>query len=189
MGPTIEPLPRGEQVQLLAQRVERDLEVLDDRVRLVLLLEGVLPRVADGVLGDVVEVADARRLAGVDELLAGLRDEEGLHELLRHRDVEEVALLRCDPSSMRRRFSLNFTFASERMGISTNGFLPPFTAWSDRLGELLDLLGRSSSSPASCAGGRAGSPSSLVLGPARALRDLLRLLLERRVRSSSSPPR
>ena len=39
-------------------------------------------RVADGVLGDVVEVADARGLAGVDELLAGLADQERLHELL-----------------------------------------------------------------------------------------------------------
>ena len=44
-------------------------------------------------LVDVVEVADAGRLAGVDQLLAGLADEEGLHELARHRDVEEVALL------------------------------------------------------------------------------------------------
>src|SRR6185295_1578163 len=53
----------------------------------------VLFRVADGVLGDVVEVADAGRLARVDELLAGLAHQERLHELLRHRHVEEVALL------------------------------------------------------------------------------------------------
>ena len=86
-------LARGEQVQLLAQGVEGDLEVLDDRVGLVLLLEGVLARVADGVLGDVVEVADAGGLARVDQLLAGVADQERLHELLRHRDVEEVALL------------------------------------------------------------------------------------------------
>src|SRR5262249_39672945 len=32
-------------------------------------------------------------LAGVDELLAGLAHQEGLHELLGHRHVEEVALL------------------------------------------------------------------------------------------------
>ncbi len=56
-------LARGEEVQLLAQRVERHLEVLDDGIRLVLLLEGVLLGVADGVLGDVVEVADAGGLA------------------------------------------------------------------------------------------------------------------------------
>ena len=86
-------LARGEEVQLLAQRVHRDLEVLDDGVGLVLLLERVLLRVADRVLGDVVEVADAGGLAGVDELLAGLAHQEGLHELLRHRHVEEVALL------------------------------------------------------------------------------------------------
>ena len=86
-------LARGEEVQLLAQGVQGDLEVLDDRVGLVLLLERVLAGVADGVLGDVVEVADAGGLARVDELLAGLADQEGLHELLRHRHVEEVALL------------------------------------------------------------------------------------------------
>ena len=39
-------LAGGEEVQLLAQRVDRDLEVLDDRVGLVLVLERVLPRVA-----------------------------------------------------------------------------------------------------------------------------------------------
>ena len=42
IGPDHRALARGEEVQLLAQRVHRDLEVLDDRVGLVLLLEGVL---------------------------------------------------------------------------------------------------------------------------------------------------
>ena len=42
IGPDHRALARGEQVQLLAQGVDRDLEVLDDRVGLVLLLEGVL---------------------------------------------------------------------------------------------------------------------------------------------------
>ena len=55
-------------------------------------------------------------------------------------DVEEVALLRCVPSSMSRCFSLNRTLARERMGISTKGFLPPFTVLSTDLGELLELL-------------------------------------------------
>ena len=45
------------------------------------------------MLGDVIEVADAGRLARIDELLAGLAHQERLHELPRHRDVEEVALL------------------------------------------------------------------------------------------------
>ena len=34
----------------------------------------------------------------------------------------------CPPSSMSRLRSLNFTFASERMGISTKGFFPPLVA-------------------------------------------------------------
>ena len=46
MGPTIEPFARGEEVQLLAQRVQRDLHVLDDGIGLVLILERVIARVA-----------------------------------------------------------------------------------------------------------------------------------------------
>src|SRR5690606_21448710 len=83
----------GEEVELLAQRVERDLQVLDDGVGLVLLLEGIDLRVPQRVLGHVVEVTDARGLAGLDELLARGCHEEGLHELPRLRDVEEGAFL------------------------------------------------------------------------------------------------
>ena len=83
-----------EEVQLLAQRVDADLEVLDDRVALALVLERVLARAVERVLRHVEHLTDADGLALVDERLAAARDEERLHELARHRRVEELARLR-----------------------------------------------------------------------------------------------
>src|SRR5690606_26141397 len=43
--------------------------------------------------GHVEKITDARGLSALEQLLAGAGDEEGLHELLRHADVEELARL------------------------------------------------------------------------------------------------
>src|SRR5205085_410253 len=48
-----------EEVQLLAEGVDRDLEILDDRIALVLILEGVLPGAGERVLRHVEHLADA----------------------------------------------------------------------------------------------------------------------------------
>src|SRR5690606_34237129 len=70
---------------------------LDDGIGLVLLLEGVLSRIPKRMLGHIIQITNAGRLAGIQELLAGRRHEEGLHELPRLRDIEEGAVLRLLP--------------------------------------------------------------------------------------------
>ncbi len=77
-------------VQLFTQGVERDLQVLDDRVRLDLVVEGLLPCSGHVVLGQVVQLTDGGGLARVDELLALSGDERGLHELAGHAQIEEL---------------------------------------------------------------------------------------------------
>src|SRR2546430_6141144 len=57
-GPADGPGVFGPHVQLLAQRRQRHLEILDERVGLVLRIEGVLVRVLDGVLGPVIDLSE-----------------------------------------------------------------------------------------------------------------------------------
>jgi hypothetical protein len=76
-------------VKLLAERRQRHLEVLDERVGLVLGVERVLVRALDGVLGPVVDLAERGREVRPLELGERVRHEHRLHELLRHRHVEE----------------------------------------------------------------------------------------------------
>ncbi len=83
----------GEDVQLLAQGAERDLQVLEDRVRLLLVVEGLLLRAGDGVQALVVHATKAERLVGLDEVLAAVGEQHGLHELAGHAEVEQLAVL------------------------------------------------------------------------------------------------
>jgi hypothetical protein len=92
-GPDHAPLLVGEKVELLAQGVEADLEILDDRIAFDLVVEGVLAASFDGVLGHVEKVADARGLAALQEVFAGAGDQKRLHEFLGHRQVEKLARL------------------------------------------------------------------------------------------------
>src|SRR6185503_10329724 len=80
-------------VELLAQRGEGHLEILDERVGLVLVVEGVLVRALHGVLGSVVDLAQRGRELGPLQLGERVRHQDRLHELLRHADVEEGTLL------------------------------------------------------------------------------------------------
>jgi hypothetical protein len=87
------PAVLGEDVQFFAERPERHLEVLQDRVGLVLGIEGVLLGAADGVLGLVEDAAEAGGLVGVDQVLDRAGVQHGLHELLGLVEVEELAFL------------------------------------------------------------------------------------------------
>src|SRR5262249_9136866 len=80
-------------VELFAERGQRHLEVLDQRVRLVLVVEGVLVGVLHRVLGAVVDLAKRGREIRPLELGEGVRHQDRLHELLGHADIEEGALL------------------------------------------------------------------------------------------------
>jgi len=83
----------GEDVQLFAQRPQRHFQVLQDRVGLLLAVEGLLLGAGDGVQGRVVHAAEAERLVRLDQVLAAVGEEHGLHELPRLAEVEELALL------------------------------------------------------------------------------------------------
>ena len=88
-------MPRvlGAHVQLFAQRGQRDFEVFDQRIGLVLVVEGVFVRVLHRVLGAVVDLAQRGRQVGALQLGERVGHEHRLHELLGHADVEERALL------------------------------------------------------------------------------------------------
>ena len=60
----------GVEVQLFADRVEQHFEVFDDRVALVLIVEGVFLGAFDRVLEHVEQTPEARGLALHDQLLA-----------------------------------------------------------------------------------------------------------------------
>jgi hypothetical protein len=79
--------------ELLAEALERDLEILDDRVALLLRGEGLLAGALDRVLEQVVETSDARGLLLVDQGLAAGRHEQRLHVALGLREVEELAAI------------------------------------------------------------------------------------------------
>src|SRR6266446_3748591 len=88
-GPDDRPGVFGPHVQLLAERLQRHLEVLDERIGLVLGVERVLVRVLDRVLGPVVDLAKRGREIGSLQLAERIGHEDRLHELLGHADVEE----------------------------------------------------------------------------------------------------
>src|SRR2546425_1370680 len=79
----------GTHVQLLAESRQRHLQVLDERIGLVLGVERVLVRVLDRVLGPVVDLAKRGREVGSLQLAERIGHEDRLHELLGHADVEE----------------------------------------------------------------------------------------------------
>ena len=83
----------GAHVQLLAQGLQRHLQILDQRVGFVLGVEGVLVRVLHRVLGAVVDLAQRRGEVGPLQLGEGVGHQHRLHELLRHAHVEERPLL------------------------------------------------------------------------------------------------
>src|SRR5215510_12888058 len=85
------PRVLGAHVELLAQRGQGHLEVLDERIALVLAVEGILVRALHGVLGAVVDLAERRREVGALELAEGVSHQHRLHELLGHAHVEEGA--------------------------------------------------------------------------------------------------
>ena len=106
------PAAVGEDVQLFAQGVHRHLEVLDDRVGLALVVEGLLAlRALDGVLGHVVNLSDAGALAGVDQFLALGGDQHRLHKPLGLPVVEQAALLRIAAHCNEARFDVELDVA------------------------------------------------------------------------------
>ena len=87
----------GEEMKLLAQRVEQNLAVFDDRVALPLVGEGRFLRRLDIVLEHIVQTTDARGFSHFDELFGAAGDQDGLHKALRLAQVEELAVGRALP--------------------------------------------------------------------------------------------
>ncbi len=89
-----------EDVQLLTQRSERDLHVLEDAVRFGLVVEGLLARLAlapgalDRVQTLVVHPAKAERLLRLDELIDALPVQQRLHELPGLPQIEQLTRVR-----------------------------------------------------------------------------------------------
>jgi len=106
-------------------RRQRHFEVLDERVGLVLGVEGVLVRVLHRVLGAVVDLPQRRREVCPLQLGQGIGHQHRLHELLRHPHVEQRALLLALAISMMPRFSLKLTLARLRTGIDSGWVAAP----------------------------------------------------------------
>ena len=81
-------------MEFLAQRVEGNLEILEHRIGLGLVVERLLVRAANRVLGHVIDLSDGGGAIRADQILALARDQQRLHEALRLAVVEEVAALR-----------------------------------------------------------------------------------------------
>ena len=88
------PAVFGEHVEFFAKRSERHFEVFEDRVGLVLRVEGVLLRPRDRVLRLVEHATKARRLLRFDQFLDRRRVQHRLHELLGGLEIEQRALAR-----------------------------------------------------------------------------------------------
>ena len=82
---------RGVDVQLLAQAVERHLQIFDDRVALALIVERLFLGPFDRVLEQVEQTSDAGRLSLVDQRLAAAGHEHRLHVALGLREIEQMA--------------------------------------------------------------------------------------------------
>ena len=80
-------------MEFFAQRFEGDFEIFDERIGLVLAVEGVFVGVLNRVLGAVINFPQRSRQVGALQLGESVGDEHGLHEFLRHADVEESARL------------------------------------------------------------------------------------------------
>ena len=83
----------GEDVKLLAQRPQGDLEVLEDWIGLALVVECPFLGARDGVQALVIHSPEAQRLVGLDEILAPVGEQDGLHELSGLAEVEQIAAL------------------------------------------------------------------------------------------------
>jgi hypothetical protein len=105
-------------MQLFAQGVDADFEVLDDGVALHLIVEGVFAVPLDRVFGHVEKIADARRFAALEQIFASAGHEKRLHELLGHGDVEELARLHLVPELDQAMF-----FAEGNVGERADGEL------------------------------------------------------------------
>ena len=92
-GPTMLPAFSARTWSSSRSAASVDLEVLDERVGLVLVVERVLVRALHRVLGAVVDLAERRREVRPLQLGQGVGHQHRLHELLRHADVEERARL------------------------------------------------------------------------------------------------
>ena len=77
-------------VEFFAEALQRDLEVLNDRVALLLRGEGLLAGALDRVLEEVVKTSDTRGLLLVEQLLATGGHKQGLHVALGLREIEEL---------------------------------------------------------------------------------------------------
>ena len=87
----------GIDMELFAEALERDLEILDDRVALLLRGEGFLAGALDRVLEEVVQPSDAGGLLLFEQLLAAGGHEQRLHVALGLGEVEELTTVGLPP--------------------------------------------------------------------------------------------
>ena len=108
-------------MQLFAERFEQHFDVFDDRVRFALLVERLFLGAFDRVLEHVVQTAEARRLALLDQPLAAAADEQRLHVGLGLREVEQLAAVGAAAHLDDLAALVERTFESERLGTSKCG--------------------------------------------------------------------
>ncbi len=84
-------------MQLFTQGGQGDFQVFDDRVALILIVEGLFVRAGNRMLGEVIHPADAGGLALIDQPFAATGDQHGLHEAPRLAQIEKVAGLLLAP--------------------------------------------------------------------------------------------
>ena len=117
-----------------------DLEVLDDRVGLVLAVEGVLVRALHRVLGAVVDLAQRGRQVRPLQLGERVGHQHRLHELLGHADVEErarlLALAHLDDAALLVEGDVGEAAHGDRQ----RGVLAPLGGRDDRVGHADQLL-------------------------------------------------
>ena len=76
-------------MQFFAQRAERDFEIFQDGIALILRVKGVFFGARDGVLRFVKHTTEAAGLLRVDQIFDRSCVQHGLHELLRGLEIKE----------------------------------------------------------------------------------------------------